>query len=47
MGKVIDVTWPSTMYELPTLTEWIQLRGVGLDAGGSDVYIWYRTRIWK
>jgi hypothetical protein len=39
MGKVIDVTWLLTIYELLILTEWIWLRGIRLDAGGSDVYL--------
>jgi hypothetical protein len=45
LGEVINVTWSSTMYELSMSTEWVWLRGVGLDVGGSYVYIWYRIRI--
>jgi hypothetical protein len=45
LGKVVDVVWSLTMYKLLTSTEWIRFKGIGLDAGGSDVYIWYRMRI--
>jgi hypothetical protein len=45
LGKVIDVSWSSIMYKSSTSTEWIRLKGVGLDVGGLDVYIWYRMRI--
>jgi hypothetical protein len=38
LGKVVDVAWSLTIYKSSTSTEWIQLKGIGLDAGGSDVY---------